>query len=54
MNLTEALKQHLIQTADALKGSDRRAFMARTVQLMGRGGTTACRKGTGLEPGHHP
>jgi hypothetical protein len=38
MNLTEALKQHLIQTADALKGSDRRAFMARTVQLMGRGG----------------
>jgi transposase len=38
MNLTEAVKQHLIQTADALKGSDRRAFMARTAQLMGRGG----------------
>lgn len=38
MQLTEAVKRHLIQTAASLKGSDRRLFMARTVKLLGRGG----------------
>jgi hypothetical protein len=38
MQLTEAVKQHLLQTAASLHGSDRRLFMARTVKLLGRGG----------------
>jgi hypothetical protein len=38
MQLTEAVKQHLLQTAASLHGSDRRLFMARTVKLLGWGG----------------
>lgn len=38
MELTETIKQHLIQTAQTLSGSDRRLFMARTVRLLGKGG----------------
>jgi hypothetical protein len=38
MKLTEAVQQHLIQTAQTLTGSDRRLFMARTVRLLGKGG----------------
>jgi hypothetical protein len=38
MQLTEAVKRHLLQTAASLKGSDRRLFMARTVKLLGQGG----------------
>jgi len=38
MQLTEAVKRHLLQTAASLYGSDRRLFMARTVKLLGRGG----------------
>ena len=38
MLLTDGVKRHLSQTARTLKGSERRLFMARTVQLLGRGG----------------
>ena len=38
MHLTDDVKRHLIDTAATLKGSDRRVFMARTVQLLGWGG----------------
>ena len=38
MELTEAVKELLVQTAKALKGSARRLFMARTVQALGEGG----------------
>jgi DDE family transposase len=38
MELTEAVKDLLVQTAKALKGSARRLFMARTVQALGEGG----------------
>jgi hypothetical protein len=38
MQLTESVKQHLIETAATLRGSGRRLFMARTVQLLGWGG----------------
>jgi hypothetical protein len=38
MELTETLKQYALSTFDALHGSDRRLFMARTVQLLGPGG----------------
>jgi hypothetical protein len=38
VELTEALKTTYIETAQALKGSDRRVFMARIVQSLGRGG----------------
>ena len=38
MLLTEGVKHHLTETARTLKGSERRLFMARTVQLLGWGG----------------
>ncbi len=38
MDLTDALKQYALSTVDSLHGSDRRLFMARTVQLLGPGG----------------
>jgi DDE family transposase len=38
MALTETLKQYALNTAATLHGSDRRLFMARTVQLLGSGG----------------
>jgi hypothetical protein len=38
MELTEAIKTMLIETAKALKGSARRRFMARTVKERGPGG----------------
>ncbi len=38
MELTEAVKDLLMQTAKALKGSARRLCMARTVQALGEGG----------------
>src|SRR3954449_2239326 len=38
MELTAGIKRHLIDTAQTLKGSERRQFMARTVLLLGRGG----------------
>jgi hypothetical protein len=38
MELTDELKSIFIETAKALKGSDRRIFMARVVRALGRGG----------------
>lgn len=38
VHLTEAVKRHLLDTASALNGSERRQFMARTVLLLGFGG----------------
>ena len=38
MILTDSLKSLFIQTAKTLKGSERRLFMARTVQELGQGG----------------
>lgn len=38
MELTESLKELFIQTGKTLKGSQRRLFMARTVQELGEGG----------------
>ena len=38
MELTEEVKELLIKTANALKGSARRLFMARTVRALGEGG----------------
>ena len=38
MELTDSLKQLFIETAQVLKGSARRRFMARTVTELGRGG----------------
>jgi hypothetical protein len=35
VELTPQVKEHLQATADALRGADRRLFMARTVQLLG-------------------
>jgi hypothetical protein len=38
MELTEEVKALLLDTAKELKGSTRRMFMARTVQVLGEGG----------------
>ena len=38
MELTDTLKQYALATATSLRSSDRRLFMARTVQLLGPGG----------------
>ena len=38
MELTDSLKSLLIETAEMLRGSERRHFMARMVQELGRGG----------------
>ena len=38
MELTDALKSLFIETAQTLKGSDRRRFLARTVKAFGPGG----------------
>ena len=38
MELTESLRITLIETAEALRGAERRRFMARTVQALGPGG----------------
>jgi hypothetical protein len=38
MELTDSLTALLMETAETLRGSERRRFMARTVQELGRGG----------------
>jgi len=38
MELTERIKQYVLETGALLRGSDRRLFMARTVRLLGLGG----------------
>ncbi len=40
IEMNEALKATYIETAQTLKGSARRMFMARIVQVLGRGGQT--------------
>jgi hypothetical protein len=41
MELTDPRKTWLIETAKALKGADRRRFLARTVTELGRGGSAS-------------
>jgi hypothetical protein len=38
MELTEGFKANIIETAEVLRGHERRLFMARTVQSLGKGG----------------
>lgn len=47
MELTDTLKQYALCTAASLRGSDRRLFMARTVQLLGSGGQRRAEKELG-------
>lgn len=49
MELTESLKTLFIQTAQTLKGSARRLFMARTVQELGHGGQRLAQRELGWE-----
>lgn len=49
MELTESVKQYLIETAERLKGSERRFFMARTVKELGIGGQRRVEKELGWE-----
>jgi hypothetical protein len=49
MELTESLKMLLIQTAQQLKGSARRLFMARTVKQLGPGGQRLAERQLGWE-----
>ncbi len=47
MELIEEVKELLIQTAKALKGSEKRLFMARTVRALGKGGKTMAQRELG-------
>ena len=51
MELTEAVKELLLTAAKALKGSDRRMFMARTVQALGEGGQRLAERELGWNRG---
>jgi Rhodopirellula transposase DDE domain len=51
MELTEAVKELLLKTAKALKGSARRMFMARTVQALGEGGQRLAERELGWNRG---
>jgi hypothetical protein len=51
MELTEAVKELLLTTAKALKGSARRMFMARTVQALGEGGQRLAERELGWNRG---
>ena len=51
MELTEAVKDLLVQTAKALKGSARRLLMARTVQALGDGGKLLAERELGCNRG---
>jgi hypothetical protein len=51
MELTEAVKELLLNTAQALKGSARRLFMARTVQALGPGGQRLAERELGWNRG---
>jgi hypothetical protein len=48
LELTDGLKALLKETAERLKGHERRRFMAQTVEELGIGGLS--RKRTGLAP----
>jgi Rhodopirellula transposase DDE domain len=47
MNLTDTRKTWLIETAKALKGPDRRRFLARTVKELGHGGQRLAERALG-------
>ncbi len=47
MELTDTRKTWLIETAQALKGADRRRFLARTVKELGRGGQRLAERALG-------
>ncbi len=47
MELVEDVKELLIQTAKALKGSEKRLFMARTVHALGKGGQSLAQRALG-------
>ena len=51
MDLTEAVKDLLVQTAKTLKGSARRLFMARTIQVLGQGGQRRAERELGWNRG---
>jgi hypothetical protein len=51
MELTEAVKELLVQTAKALKGSARRLLMAQTVQALGEGGQRLAERELGWNRG---
>jgi hypothetical protein len=51
MELTDAVKELLLKTAKALKGSARRMFMARTVQALGEGGQRLAERELGWNRG---
>jgi hypothetical protein len=51
MELTEAVKELLLNTAQALKGSARRLFLARTVQALGPGGQRLAERELGWNRG---
>ena len=51
MELTEAVKALLVETAKVLKGSARRLFMARTVQALGEGGQRLAERELGWNRG---
>ena len=51
MELTDSLKALFIETAQALKGSGRRVFMARTVRELGPGGQRRAERELGWDRG---
>src|SRR6266700_1420253 len=51
MELTDVVKELLLTTAKALKGSARRMFMARTVQALGPGGQRLAERELGWNRG---
>src|ERR1700676_5245517 len=51
MELTEEVKELLLETANDLKGSARRRFMARTVQALGEGGQRLAERELGWNRG---
>jgi hypothetical protein len=50
MELTDSLKTVLMETAQTLKGSDRRLFMARIVQELGEGSQRRAQRELGWNP----
>ncbi len=51
MELTEEVKELLIQTTRSLKGSEKCLFMARTVRILGKGGQRRAEKELGWNRG---
>ena len=51
MELIEDVKELLIKTANVLKGSERRLFMARTVRALGEGGQRLAERELGWNRG---